>query len=756
MTQEASTAGHSGNAPIAFGESLAAAGARLSASRWLAWLPLPTVTLLSFFLNAWNIGRDTYGNTYYAAAARSMTMSWKNFFFGAFDPGGFITVDKPPAFLWVGALSARIFEYSPWSIILPSAVAGAAAVAVLWLIARRYFGVTAATISALVLALTPISVAVNRLNLPEPFLILALIGAAGATLRSLESRRWWAWTALAGLLIGVAFNTKMLAGWIPGPALPMALVVGSRALWLRDLRQLGGRLLILAVSTFAFSASWMLVVDHWPPSGRPYIGGSSDNTVQDLVLGYNGFGRVEGEAQGFRGGGPAPNPPPGPNQPQGQGNAPRVLGGNPPTTAAAVTPGVDGFNRPAQVGPPGTGGPGGIIAGAPRLWRMFDAANGGQIAWFLPFALLSSVVSLWWWRKDLLRRALIVLFVGWVILFAGVFSYAQGIYHSYYTSAMAPGVAVLVGVGTVGMSRAIGSNRLWVLAAAIVIGATIWVQLTVTGRSPGFYDWIRPLMVWTAVAGVVAAAALALRRWPVTPALMMSVVGLVALPAAWAMNEVESMSLNTTLPQAGPRGGAAGRSFSSEAFDDGTASLAGWLKIHAGSDAHWQLVTAGAQNGSTLIAEYGISVMALGGFSGRDQTITVAEFAELVADGDVRYVLTGEARGFRGGGIGGLAPGGAFGAGTAPGTTRPQGGVPLQGGSPSVTSPRGGFGAPPGPTTGNSGLGASGPGSAQQAIFSAVSSASTVVDDPGLSSTYRGSLYDCQGAEGAFGRIGNG
>ena len=126
------------------------------------------MTLLSFFLNAWNIGRDTYGNTYYAAAARSMTMSWKNFFFGAFDPGGFITVDKPPAFLWVGALSARIFEYSPWSIILPSAVAGAAAVAVLWLIARRYFGVTAATISALVLALTPTSVAVNRLNLLNP------------------------------------------------------------------------------------------------------------------------------------------------------------------------------------------------------------------------------------------------------------------------------------------------------------------------------------------------------------------------------------------------------------------------------------------------------------------------------------------------------------------------------------------------------------------------------------------------------------
>jgi 4-amino-4-deoxy-L-arabinose transferase-like glycosyltransferase len=186
---------------------------------------LASVTALALVLYTWGLSKAGYGNTYYAAAVRSMTMSWKNFFFGAFDPGGFITVDKPPAFLWVDALSARIFGYSTWSILLPSAVAGAAAVALLWLIVRRYFGLTAATISAIALALSPISVAVNRLNLPEPFLILALLGAAGAVLQSVDSRRWWAWTALAGLLVGVAFNIKMLAGWIPGPALALAIIV---------------------------------------------------------------------------------------------------------------------------------------------------------------------------------------------------------------------------------------------------------------------------------------------------------------------------------------------------------------------------------------------------------------------------------------------------------------------------------------------------------------------------------------------------
>src|SRR5439155_7897269 len=147
-----------------------------------------------------------------AAAVRSMTLSWKNFFFGAVDPGGFITVDKPPVFLWIDALSARILGYSSLSLLLPSALAGAATVALVWLIVRRHFGALAATIAGLVLALTPISVAVYRLNLPDPFYILALVGAAGALMLSLDrGRRWWAWTIGAGILVGIAFNTKMLA-----------------------------------------------------------------------------------------------------------------------------------------------------------------------------------------------------------------------------------------------------------------------------------------------------------------------------------------------------------------------------------------------------------------------------------------------------------------------------------------------------------------------------------------------------------------
>ena len=700
----------------------------------LSWhlVALASVVLLALALNAWGLSEAGYGNTYYAAAVRSMTMSWKNFFFGAFDPGGFITVDKPPAFLWVGALSARIFGYSTWSILLPSAIAGAAAVGVLWLIVRRYFGSTAATIAGLVLALSPISVAVNRLNLPEPFLILALIGAAGAVLRSLESRRWWAWTALAGFLVGVAFNTKMLVAWIPGPALALALVVGVRTTSLTSARQLLARLAVLAVVTLAVSASWMPVVDAWPASDRPYIGGSTDNTVLDLAVGYNGFSRVDGDNQ-IGGGGPRASTGVGPGQglPDGiDGGQAQLPGGPPVLQDGQVAPG--GVLGPdGQAAPGGTAsqggfrGAGGIIAGIPGLFRMFDDANGGQIGWLLPFALGGGLIALWSWRRDPVRRAFAVLFLGWIALYGGIYSYAEGIYHSYYTSTMAPGVAALAGVGTVALANAVRRDRRWLLVAIGLVGVTVWTQLQIAGRTPDFYGWVRPLTVATTLGGLAVAALLAVRRLPVASGLVLSVAGLLLLPGAWSLSASANASLNTTLPQAGPQQGASGRTFGSQAFDDGTAQLAAWLKSHSDADATWQLVVSSSQNASTLIAEYKLSVMAMGGFMGADNSITVAGFADLVSAGDVRYVLVGQ--GGIGGGPGRVLPGAA--AGLPPGDGVRQGVAPD------------GFG----------GAATSGP----NAVMSAVQSACTAVSDTSLPSQYQGALYDCAGAADAL-RIAGG
>jgi 4-amino-4-deoxy-L-arabinose transferase-like glycosyltransferase len=673
-----------------------------------------SVVGLAAFLNAWNLAQNGYGNTFYAAAIRSMTQSWHNFFFASYDPGGFITVDKPPVFLWVGALSARVFGYSSWSILLPSAIAGAAGVGLLWLIVRRYFGSTAATIAALVLALSPISVAVDRLNLPEPFLILALIGAAGAVLRSLESRRWWAWTALAGFLIGVAFNIKMLDGWIPGPALVLALVVAVPAMSRTSARRLLARLAVLGAVTLVVSASWMAVVDAWPASDRPYIGGSTNNTVLDLALGYNGFGRVDG-AEGTGGGArPAANAnqrlPDGTTDGRAQipGGPSAPPGGPAPSGSLQAPSGQAGAGRTGSVG--GFRGVGGIIGGIPSLLRMVDDANGGQIGWLLPFALGGALVALWSWRRDPVRRAFAVLFLGWVLLYGGIFSYAQGIYHSYYTSAMAPGVAALVGVGTVALANAVRRDRRWLIAAIGLVGLTLWTQLQIAGRTPDFYGWVRPLTVATALAGVAVVAALALRRLPVAGGLALSVTGLLLLPAAWSWSASANSSLNTTLPQAGPQQGTSGGTFGSQAFDSGTPELAAWLDSHRDADATWQLVVSSSQNASRLIAEYGVAVMSLGGFMGTDNTISVDGFADLVSSGAVRYVLTGQ-----GGVFGRVLP-----------SARADG--------------RSDDGSPQGMMTGGfAGPAMSGP----NAVMSAVQSACTLVSDAPAS--YRSVLYDCAG-----------
>ncbi len=675
--------------------------------QWLAFAPCVAVMALALALNTWSLSSAGYGNTYYAAATRSMTLSWSNFFFGAFDPGGYITVDKPPAFLWVGALSARIFGYSSLSILLPSAIAGAANVGLLWVIVRRYFGVTAATIAALVLALSPISVAVNRLNLPEPFMILALLGAAYAVLRSTEGGRWWAWTILAGVLVGVGFNTKMLAAWIPGPALVLAIIVAMPVIHRGSMRKLARQLAVFGAVTLVVSASWVLAVDAWPSSNRPYVGGSADNTVRDLVFGYNGVGRVAGVWQGG-------GPPPPSNVRAGQSPfgsvAPRSGGGSLPS--APVAPGSAPRPNPgAPFAPPGTSlfgrggaggaptgslnGLGGVFGGDPGPFRMVNPANGGQIGWLLPFAVGAGAIALLMSLRDPKRRALVVLFLGWVVLFGGVFSYAQGIMHSYYTSAMAPGVAALTGIGTVALADALRRDRRWLLAVCGLVGVTLYTQIYLENRVPEFYGWVRPMTVGVTIIGLVIVGTLTVRRTSPLAGLAVMLTGLLLLPAAWTISASANTSLNATLPQAGPQHGASGATFGSDAFDKSTTELATWLRAQNTSGTTWPLVVANSQNASRLIAEEQLSVMSLGGFSGDDRTISVAGFAGLVSTGEVRFVVAGE-------------------------------------------SGRGGGG-------GSTGAGAS-------AVLDAVQIACAPVSDRTLPLAYQRSVYDCRGRGGALAR----
>ncbi len=616
------------------------------------------VSVVSLCMNTWGLAHNGLGNQYYTAATRSMAGSWHNWFYAAFDSGGFISVDKPPLPLWVTAIVVRIFGVSTWSVILPSALAGVAAVAMLWIVVRRHFGVVAATISALVLALSPINVAVNRLNLPEPWMLLLLISAVWGLQRSFTSDRPLRWLVLSGAFIGLAFNTKMLAAYIVLPAFAAAVLLGVTT-WRRRI----GHGAMLAASVAVFSFPWILIVDAIPAASRPYVGGSRNNTVMDLVVGYNGLGRVEGNGVG---------------------------GG--------------GFGGRAGGGPGGITGPGGVMGGSPGRYRLLSPAIGGQMGWLIPLAIFAAGVAIWFNRRSRVRRAGVAMWIGWTLLYSYIFSIAGGTFHSYYTSAIVPGLAAVIGIGVASMVPLVRADTRWLLVAAAALIATADLQLTLSDRQPAFYGWTRPvLVIASAVAVAVGVAAVVQHRQrQLLVAGGIALAALLVAPAAWAVSETNNAVLNATLPQAGPRTGVAGGSFGSKS-SNGDQALAQWLLDHH-TDETWDLVVANAQDGSGLTADQGVTVMAIGGFMGTDNSLTVARFAGFVAGGQVRYVQTG-GFGFGGGGGGGRS---------------------------------GGFGG--GNTAANSVI------AAARAACTPVTAAS----DPTLPSAYSGQIYDCAGRAAAL------
>jgi 4-amino-4-deoxy-L-arabinose transferase-like glycosyltransferase len=297
------------------------------------------VLLLAAVLCFWDITTNGNSNTYYAAAVKSASVDWKAWFFGSLDPGSFITVDKPPLSLWMMGLSARIFGFSSASMLLPDAACTVAAVALLHATVKRAFGPAAAIAAALALATTPITIAIARVNNPDALLILLLVASAFFTQKAIESgkAKHLAW---AGAMVGLAFMTKMLQGWMVVPALAGAyLLAGTPALGKRI-----GQLAIAGVAMVLVSAAWPVAVTLWPGS-KPYIGGSTDGSVWNLIFGYNGFGRLTGNENGMGGGG------------------------------------------------------GASFGGLPGLGRLFNEQVGAQIAWLLPLAAVSLVAGLWLTRR---------------------------------------------------------------------------------------------------------------------------------------------------------------------------------------------------------------------------------------------------------------------------------------------------------------------------------------------------------------------
>jgi 4-amino-4-deoxy-L-arabinose transferase-like glycosyltransferase len=660
-------------------------------------IALAAVLALSAVLNVNHLSRNGYANTFYSAAVRSMLRSWHNFFFISFDPGGMVTVDKPPLGLWVQGLSAELFGFHPLSLLLPEAIAGVLAVAALYWVVTPSFGPAAGVMSALALAVFPSFVAISRDNNLDAILILLMILACGVGLRAIGSGRLLTLLGCAAL-VGLAFNTKTLAAYLVVPGLALGYLVCAPG----SLARRAAQLLAAGVVLLLVSVSWSAIVELTPASHRPFVGGSVDNTERDLTFGYNGFGRVEGQvggpgripvvfkhgslahverealraraAHGRIGGGAAPTIATRPSAGPGAGaNAhPSAPGSHVGTAAKKV--GLSKYLRNGRLRyPVAFGGPTGPL-------RLFEEGLGGQAGWMLPFALVGLIALALWsigsgsqvgdggveacesppetdgdrsrapdggfehggGRRDPRLAGLIVL-GGWFLVEEAVLSLSKGIVHPYYLSALGPGTAAMVGASTVAFVAPGARRRMRLALIPIAVAGAVAAQLTLLGYDH-YMHWFRPVLIIGAAVGVVAI--LALRRW--TRQAMALTLGLLLLaPAAYAATTWQ-FAVEGTFPAAGPRAaGAVGPLGVSPKALHVTRALLDYVDVrHPGT--RWSVLTEASITSAPMIL-LGYDAGAMGGYSGNDPAVNGPSLARLVARGEARYVVLGGAYSERGG-----------------------------------------------------------------------------------------------------------
>ncbi len=461
---------------------------------------LAGVLAIAALLNLWGLSINGWANTFYSGAVRSMSTSWHDFLFASLDKTGLMTVDKPPLALWVQALSARIFGVNSLSILIPEALMGIVAAGLTYDLVRRRFGRPAGFAAGIALALTPITVAISRHNNPDQLLILCCVAALWFAVRALEDGRtkWLVW---AGVCVGLGFETKMAVALFVVPGIALAylwIAPRGRVAALRQLT-LGG------VAMAIVGLAWPLLVTLTPATDRPWISGTSDNSIWSLIFNYNGVGRVTGQT-----------------------GAPGAIGG---------------------------GGGGGAFGGNTGVFRLLQSGLGDQAGWLIGFAIVAGLglLAASRLRRSDPRSGWLIAVGGAFAVSAAVFSYASGIFHPYYVSFLAPWTAMLVGAG---VGQALSGERLGRIVGPMAIVGGAITELVVLGNLSGSLSWAKPLVI---VFGIAGAIALALRLSPRLRmiALAVTVAALLAAPATWA-TETLGHATSSTFPAGGPASASMG------------------------------------------------------------------------------------------------------------------------------------------------------------------------------------------------------
>lgn len=563
----------------------------------------------------WNLSVNGWANSFYAAAVQSGARSWKAFFFGSSDWGNSITVDKTPASLWPMEVSARVFGMHSWSMLLPQALLAVASVALVWITLRRTVGATAGLLGGLALAVTPVAALMFRFNNPDALLVFLMIAAVWAMTRALEDGRW-RWLVLCGALVGFGFLAKQLQVLLVVPALALTYLIAGPP-------RLGTRLLQLLAAGGALIAGagwWVLIAQLWPADLRPYFGGSKDNSILQLTFGYNGLQRL---GVGDSGGG-FPGPP----------------GGGDPAQHQRFP----------------------FFGSSPGLPRLFSETVGGQIAWLIPAALVLLVAALVLRgrasRTDP-QRAALLLWGSWGVVTGLVFTFMRGIFHQYYTVALAPAIAGTVGLGAVLLWRDRG--RWWVRTAlALALALTTVTAVVLLSRTPEFVAWLR----WAvAVVGALATLALLFPR----PRRLAAIAAAAAIVTAAAGPIAYSVKTIATAHQggivlAGPRTdmsfafrggmpfpGAHAPGGKAVPADDPAMGGPGQFRTPGkdvlallardGNSYTWAAATVSSMGAADYQLALNLPIMPVGGFSGGDPAPSLAQFQKYVADHRIHYFI---------------------------------------------------------------------------------------------------------------------
>ncbi|MBU0443580.1 ArnT family glycosyltransferase [Bacillus velezensis] len=635
------------------------------------------ILLASAFLNMYNIWNDDTVNPYYTAAVTSMLQSFHNFFYASFDAAGFITVDKPPVTYQIQTISALIFGMHGWSVILPQALAGVGSVLFMYLLIKPTFGKTAARIASFVMACTPIAVAVARTNNVDALLVFFLLFATWLLFKAIRKGRL-IWLLAAFFVVGAGFNTKMLQAYMILPAFLLFYMIAANTTVKKKIISLVSALAVLA----AVSLSWPLIVDNIPASKRPYVGSSQTNSVLELAFGYNGIQRLTGQSSGGGQGGPDGNAskemsssggssqmqkPPGQSSSSSSASGDKSQNGSmtaPPSNGKMPSGGEmpsGGQGGPPSGGDGGGGGPGGggksgagtgskmqsgsgmFGTGTPGPLRLFQTELSDQISWLLPFAIFGMAGLLIAGARE--RRRLsaeqkeTIFWAAWLVPIAGFFSVAE-FFHHYYLIMLAPPIAALVGAGWVALVhlyRKQAGWKTWLLPAAILVTTGFELFILRNYNDQIGAGW----SIGVGVIGAVAAIALFVfkqRQKPLSYYVSLAaLLVLMVMPIYWASTPL-LYGGNSSLPETGPQ--LASTSGKGMGMDNASVNtkLINYLEKHnAGAD--YLFATTDSNTAAPYIIKTKKAVMAIGGYSGSDPAITLAQFKKLVKEGKVKYFL---------------------------------------------------------------------------------------------------------------------